>query len=277
MPLNRFKFRKLNNFILVACILSLHYSASAIVTKMSQQTLNSIQSWQCRANSEQGKQFAKESLVHAKKSCVEFLTNQKELVEPLLRAASFEGTQFSQICFLDGYRTEVTNSIVDIQKNCVSESSKNFSAGIASGHLACRLAPVDALTPEFSIQTFKLAPYNHNSNVEKVEIIFPVRSEGWARQLTVSQSSGFLLGCLLGERDLFLGVASPYIDTSGSIKWGDAGKEIGAVYGKSHCPLNRSNFSVVVEALTGSKEGPSFDSAFGGFNQGYQSHCQISE
>lgn len=247
--------------------------AEAGILRINEGMLNSIQSWQCVKNVELGNQFARESLVHAKKSCLDFLSNQQRILKPLLQSAKFVPSQFTQACFLQGYRDEVVAALEDVRTACVQEAGANFSAGVTLGHLACELAPANSLSPEFSIHSFTLSPTNPNSRSEFVRVVHPVRTNTWSTQLLSQQSGGFLLGCLVGERDLIVGLRHVYVEPNGNVDWNAAGKEVGKSFGGAHCPFNASNFSPVISVLTGSESGDAYDKALNGFKSGYAENC----
>lgn len=251
------------------------HSAFAAPTGADRNLLSPIQSWQCVKNAALGAQFARESLVHAKKSCTDFLSNQNAIVAPLLQASGFSPAQFTQACYLKGYRDEVVSALESVREACIAETGQNFTAGLRLGHLACRLATEESVVPRFTLHKMRLMPFDPNAGLEFVDLVHPVRSEDWTMVLARSQYTGFSLGCVLGERDVILGVGSPHMDAMGKVDWKAAGQDLGEEFGRAFCPMDASARTNAVATLVGAKSGAFFDSALNGFTGGFTQGCAL--
>lgn len=234
-------------------------------------SLNPLESWQCRANQESGRRFAQESLAGA--TCGRLLAAEREIVAPLLRAADFPPANFTQACWLNGYRAEVTHAVVTLKEACVQEVGMNFKAGSELGYQTCRLFPVDAMTPDYDIERFVLTPANPNEGNEILQVVHPVRDEAWGRQLLREQNTGFLFGCLLGERDIALNTPSPFLREGTQVDWPAAARSVGMAFGAAYCPMTQANAMPIVSTLTGRTEGEAFAAARMGFEDGFLASC----
>jgi len=179
--------------------------AQAVVVHEATRALSLTQSWMCADAGSLGRQFAEETLAARGLTCHDILAEQRALLVPLFAAADFATTSLTQQCWLSGYREELTVTMTRFVEECSDQLTRGFQAGVTLGKLACRHAPLDAEAPELRVAHLELSAFDPNGERLILREAHPLRSARWSRQITGSHADGFLVGCLLGERELLSG------------------------------------------------------------------------